>query len=119
MSLEAALAANTAALTELLTAIKALAYAEQKAVAIDPPATPVAPAPIIAPVAPIVQQLENLRDAAQPVSFDQVKAVTLKLAGAKGRDAALAVLKTFNAAKATELKPSQYSEFLAAAEAAL
>lgn len=47
-------------------------------------------------------------------SYDEVKAAVVKLTADKGRDAAVAVLGQFKVAKATELKPEQYAEFLEA-----
>lgn len=53
------------------------------------------------------------------VTYDDVKAAILKLSNVKGRDAVLALLKPFGAAKGPELKPEQFAEFVTQANAAI
>jgi len=54
------------------------------------------------------------------VDYDAVKAATLALVKAKGRDAAVKVLTAHGAAAgATELKPEQYGDYLAAVQEAM
>lgn len=53
------------------------------------------------------------------VTYDDVKVAILKLSNVKGRDAVLALLKPFGAAKGPELKPEQFAEFVAQANAAI
>lgn len=128
MSIETLLADNTAALRELIATIKAQAYAE-----VSQPAAPKAdhlpaaekpkpqaakPAPAPAPV--VEDTPEAHATPADPetlVTIDEVKAAVLKLAATKGREAAVAVLQSFGAAKAPELKPEQYGAVLDALNA--
>jgi hypothetical protein len=49
----------------------------------------------------------------------EINAAIIALAKARGRDAAVAVLAQFGAAKVPELKPTQYAAALAAAQGAL
>lgn len=54
------------------------------------------------------------------VDYDAVKTATLALVKAKGRDAAVKVLTAHGAAGgATELKPEQYADYLAAVQEAM
>lgn len=50
---------------------------------------------------------------------DDARKALMKVAAAKGKDAAAAVLKQFSAAKVTELAPQHWPEFIAACEGAL
>jgi hypothetical protein len=52
------------------------------------------------------------------VSVADLNAAIIGLAKSKGREAAVAVLTQFGAAKVPELKPSQYADVLAAVKAA-
>jgi hypothetical protein len=52
-------------------------------------------------------------------SYDQVKALILKLSKEKGGDAARAVLAAFGVTKGPELKAAQYAEVVTHCEAAL
>lgn len=57
-------------------------------------------------------------DTAEPeVTYDEVKKVTLNLIAKKGKPETLALLDQFGAASAVELKPGQYAEFVATANA--
>lgn len=119
MSIETLLADNTAAIRELIATIKAQAYAEASQPA-APKAPPVAAKPTPAP-APVVEDTPEAHatpaDPETLVTIDEVKAAVLKLAATKGREAAVAVLLSFGAAKAPELKPEQYGAALDALNA--
>lgn len=122
MSIETLLADNTAAIRELIATIKAQVYAE----ASQPATTKPAPAkaepkpkaePKSAPEPAVEDTPESHATPADPetlVTLDEIKAAVLKLAATKGRDAAVAVLQSFGAAKAPELKPEQYGDALTA-----
>jgi hypothetical protein len=69
------------------------------------------------PAANDAPQAQNANAASIP--YDDVKAAILKLSAAKGRDAAVAVLKQFGVAKGTELTPEQYPAALKAFTVAL
>lgn len=56
---------------------------------------------------------------AAPLDYKPVGEAILKLASAKGRNTAIALLAKFNAKTGKELKPEQYAECLAAIEAEL
>lgn len=122
MSIETLLADNTAAIRELIATIKAQTYAEVSQPATTKPATAKAePKPKAetkpAPEPVVVDTPEAHATPADPetlVSIDEVKVAVLKLAATKGRDAAVAVLQSFGAAKAPELKPEQYARVLEA-----
>lgn len=51
--------------------------------------------------------------APQPVTYDQVKPLILKLSAAKGREAAASALGKFGVAKGPDLQPGQYADFVA------
>ena len=51
--------------------------------------------------------------AAEPITYDQVKPLILKINVSKGRDAAMAALAEFGVAKGPDLKPEQYADFVA------
>lgn len=101
-------------------------YAKQKAVQAEPTTEPVAkPAPKAKAAAASAQAQEATAPAATTVAspsepeapqidVEQVKAAIMALAKAKGREAAVAVLSAFGAAKVPDLKPSQYAEVLEA-----
>lgn len=54
-----------------------------------------------------------------PELFEKVKVLTKDVSKSKGRDAAVELLSTFGAERATQLKPEQWPEFIEAAEAIL
>lgn len=56
--------------------------------------------------------------AASPAAYPDVVAAINKLALAKGRDAAIALLGDFGVTKGPELKPEQFAEFIEKATAA-
>jgi hypothetical protein len=111
-------------------------YARQKAIASEPkswpmpnpdapkaevkadpkPAAAAASAEAQAQTAPAATTAESR---SEPVVIGDVNAAIIALAKAKGRDAAVALLGTFGAAKAPELKPEQYADVVAAAKKAM
>jgi len=113
MSLEEALAANTAALianTAALTGQAATpAKATKKAAAAETPA-PAAQTPAAAPVA---------APAAPGPSFKEVADALVELVTKKDRATGVALLAEFGATKAPELKPTDYALFVAKAKAML
>lgn len=54
-----------------------------------------------------------------PDLFEKVKELTKDISKAKGREAAVELLGTFGAERATALKPDQWAEYVEAAEAVL
>lgn len=96
MSLELAIKENTEAvrlLAELMTKITS------GAVQVAAKTTEAAPA--------------QVKSEAATVTYEDVKKAILAFQQANGREATLATLKTFGAAKGTDLKPEQYAEALA------
>lgn len=57
--------------------------------------------------------------ATEPVTYDQVKPLILKINAAKGREAAAAALGKFGVSKGPDLKPEQYAPFVAHANEVL
>ena len=129
MTLEAALQENTGAIRALIAAL---------AQGIPTPSEPVAA--VVAPKAkkekPAVRVSDTevgstpatsapaatAEEAATPpqgATYDEVKAVIVKMSGAKGRDQVLAVLGQFGAARGPDLKPEQFADFIAQANAAM
>lgn len=115
MSLEAAIAENTAALkllTEAIHAGRAAAAAKQAAPAPAggaalPPKAAAEAAQREKPPAPPAAA------GAAAITYDQVKTAVNALAKAKGRDAVIAALAKFGLAKATDAKPEQWPDLLA------
>lgn len=77
-----------------------------------------APATTAAPAASSTDSEQPAADA-PAVTIADVNAAIIGLAKAKGRDAAVAVLKDFGVAKAPELKVDQYAAVVAAAKKAM
>lgn len=136
MTLEARLAENTAALTtmaELMAKFLQAGHFQPAAAAkVEAPKPEKAkaekPAASAAPTeAPSVQSGETAAGIAtattaspSELSFDaDLKPVILKLIASKGNAAAVDVLAKFGVAKATQLKPEQFADALAAFKAAL
>lgn len=73
------------------------------------------------PAAPAASSTDSEQPAADApaVTIADVNAAIIGLAKAKGRDAAVAVLKDFGVAKAPELKADQYAAVVAAAKKAM
>lgn len=57
--------------------------------------------------------------ATEPATYQDAAAAITKLSRAKGRDAAINVLQQFGASKLPEVKPEQFADIIAAAEAAI
>lgn len=74
-----------------------------------------APPPSTAPTA----DASSASDKAAPVTYDQVAAAVFAIVKAKGRDAAVAALKSLGVSKAPELKADQYPSALVQLEAVL
>lgn len=77
-----------------------------------------APATTAAPAASSTDSEQPAGDA-PAIAIADVNAAIIGLAKAKGRDAAVAVLKEFGVAKAPELKADQYAAVVAAAKKAM
>lgn len=123
MSLEEALRENTAAVRELIAVLKAVLkapaapveYKPTTAVAAEDNPTMPAVEPVADP-APTQPTAEAVADPAP--SYKDVAASVTKLAREKGRDAALAVLTKFGAAKLPDVKPDCFAAVIAACEEA-
>lgn len=126
MSIEQALAENTAAIRELIDAIRngipttaaqvAAVAAEAKAETPKVEKKAEAPKPDAeAESAATPEQKAEAADA-EPVTYEAVAAAITKLSRAKGRDAAVALLARFDARKLPEVDESRFGEVLAAAE---
>lgn len=129
MSLEQALAENTAAIRELIAALST-----------NPVAAP-APAPeetrkpetvAVADAEPEKKKPEAKKEtekektpepapenAPEQPTYQETAAAITKLSRAKGREAAVAVLQSFGAEKLPEVDPSQFSAVLAAVQEAM
>jgi hypothetical protein len=137
---------DSQSLTALATALTALGItapspapvaAKEPAAAPKPAATPAAAAgPATAPAAeaaapektaaassPAAASAEVDAQAStaatEPVTYDQVKPLILKINAAKGREAAAAALGKFGVTKGPDLKPEQYAPFVAHANEVL
>lgn len=134
MTLEARLAENTAALNTMAGllakflesghALPATATVTAKVEAPKSKAEKPAntqPAPATATPAPTASApAEPVAESRSELTFDaDLKPVILKLIAAKGNTAAVEVLAKFGVAKATQLKPEQFADALAAFKAAL
>lgn len=114
MSLEAAIAANTAALEKLTALFQATAIPAQ------PPKAPPAPTPKAEKPAALAPKAAT--PAAEPVKYEAVAAALTSFAKAKGRDAALALIGRFDhkdkpgekASNGQHLKPADYATVLKA-----
>ena len=124
-SAPATAAASKATKKTIEKADTAAKYAEQKAITTEPPVE-AAPSPEQKPEtltqmsgaeAEKALQGHATRPAEAPTYQGTADAVT-KLARAKGRDAAVAVLSKFGAAKLPEIKPADFRAVIAACEAA-
>lgn len=79
---------------------------EKKAESLPSRTTPPADAPAASP-------------AANAPTYQDAAAAITKLSRTKGRDAAVAILTEFGAAKLPDVKPEQFADVIAAAEAAM
>lgn len=101
-------AAAPAAAAGPATAPAAEAAAPEKTAAASSPAAASAAADVQASTA-----------ATEPVTYDQVKPLILKINADKGRNAAAAALSKFGVTKGPDLKPEQYAPFVAHANEVL
>lgn len=76
----------------------------------DPASTPESAAPTSDTGPSATTDASPSEPDAEEVTYDAVKALILKVSGAKGRDAAAAVLTELGVAKGPDLKPEQYAE---------
>lgn len=142
MSLEATIAENTAALRELISAIKAgvpTTAAQVAAVVEQAPQQPTETAEARAPeaarpttkakntpaaaTAPAPQPSTATdagasTDAAPALTYQDAATAVTNLAKAKGRDTAVAVLGKFGAAKLPDVKPEQFADVVKACKEA-
>ena len=128
MSLEQAIRENTEAVRELIAALgstnSVFAPAANEAVAQPAPAPKAAPAkakPAPAPKAeePVVPAPAPAPAAEPAIPYTDVATAVTDLAKAKGRQAAVDLLASFDVARATELKAEQYASVIAAAKVAM
>ena len=123
MSLEKVIEENTAAVKELTVALQQFAAGGTGAAA---PAAPVAKAETPKTAAkketPKAEaKAEEKSDEAAGIPYDDVKAKTLELVKAKGRDVVVETLAKFGKGvkSAQDLKPEQYADYIAAVDAVL
>lgn len=120
MSLEAAIAENTAAVNKLIALMEKGGALPASAPAATPAAEPTEAAPAPAAEAKKPGRPKKEEPKAPAVSFDEVKAALLKVKGEKGAGAAKAIIATVGKADAmADMKPDTYAAVLAACEAAL
>ena len=113
MSLEAAIAENTAALREVVALITRLGAMPGPDV-VTPAAVPANAKPAAKPPAPTPAAEAEIASAPE-ATYDDVKRAIIEVSKAKGRDAAVALLAEFGATKAPDLKPEQYAALRARA----
>lgn len=135
MSLEATIQENTAALRDLIAVLAngatptaaqvAAVVTEAKAEKVEKSAkktqaaaTQESPTPTASDNSASSLSATQEPDAAAPTYQDAAGAIT-KLSRTKGRDAAVALLTKFGAAKLPDVKPEQFAEVIQAATAAM
>ena len=119
MSLEAAIQENTSAIRALIaTMTKGLpTTGEPSSAVVAPPKTKKEKPPVTVDNA---EATAPAADSPAPgATYDEVKNAIVKLSGQKGRDQVVALLSQFDAAKGPDLKPEQFADFLAQANAAM
>ena len=119
MSLEATIAENTAALRELIAALSKgvpTTVAQVEAVVTEAKAEKTKPAAKVEKTEPA--KAETFPDG-EGVTYQDAAAVITKLSRIKGRDAAVALLAKFGAAKLPDVKPEQFADVIDAANAEL
>ena len=112
MSLETAIAENTAAIRELIAKLSAGPAIPQAAS--SPADTKVADAPKAEKAAKAPEAVEE-----KPISYDTVKQLITNLVAAKGKEIAVKTLASLGVSKGPELKPEQYKDAVAALTKAL
>jgi hypothetical protein len=118
MSIELALADNTAALRELaalLARVSVPAAAEAPPAPKSRSAAPTAPTSPTAEVEPAAAPATTV--AASEPTYDDIKRAIIAVSAKKGRDAAVALLAEFGAAKGPDLQgtPEKFGPFVARA----
>lgn len=108
MSLEDAIRENTAAVRELLAAMRGNTSADTAPPKPAKPAAPKAAAPAPAPAA------EAAAEVTMPMCQDLIRQLA-----AKNREQAVELLASFNAKKATDVKPADLAKFYADMKTAL
>lgn len=117
MSLEDAVKENTLAINELIKALKSTGKPSKKDAETVKPVEEVkmfAGKPVVAPTEEIKKFVESMPD----VSYEHVKHATIDLAK-KDQDVCIAVLNSFGAKTARDLKPEQYAAYVDATRAKL
>lgn len=128
MSLEQALAANTAALIDHAAVMRQYLTSVNSDAAAPAVSEPKKSAKVSKPtvvedtpeVAPEVVEEPELKPAAtaEQIPYEVVAKAITSLGASKGREAAVALLGKFSLKKLTEATPDQYADILAAAQAA-
>lgn len=121
MSLELAINENTAAvkaLAELMLkltsgAVQVTAQTIEAAKSATPKAEAKAEAKAVKVEAKTEAAPAQVKEEAAAVTYDDVKKAILAYQTANGREATIAALKSFGAAKGTDLKPEQFADALA------
>jgi len=123
MSLETAIQENTAAIQNLIALLSQSGSIAQAPVAHSNSASDTEegrtekPTPAVAAKKP-ASKVSTSADEAVSVTYQDAAKAIQDLAKAKGRDAAIAVLATFNASKLPEVKESDFAAVVKACEAA-
>lgn len=106
MSLEQHIAANTAAIRDLITAMENQTAIKQKPepVAVKPEAVKQKPEPE-----------ELTTEVAGIATYEDVKKAIQKVAGVKSRDELIALLAKFGATRGPDIHPTQFAQFVLAA----
>ncbi len=114
MSLEQALADNTAAIRELIAAMKAKPAAQDEAATETAPNEPQAPATDTTPKSgKASSEPEKEKPAESPsVTYDEVRKLITDIAR-QSKDKAVATLQRFGVQNGKQLKEDQYAEFIA------
>lgn len=122
MSLEEALAANTAALLKLHELFSAQAEVAPSNPASSSPTSPQIlaseDAAVLEQPAPHTEPEDVIQEDIQEVTKDEVAAAITRLANGKGRDVAVQVLSLFGIKKVSEANPSDYAAILTACQGA-
>ena len=115
MSLEVAIKENTEALNKLIAIMGAQPQPERK-IRAEKPAMVETPAQKTEETA-APETVQPARET--PVNLEQIQAAVTKLAAGKGRDAAVALLKQYQATRASDLDFKYYDAFVQAVNATL
>lgn len=118
------------ALSSAAAAAQTGAYAEQKAIHAEPKDAPAKESTKVEKPAAAAQSAKAPAATAQAATtaespsdkaptYDDASKAVLKLSGAKGRDAAVALLQKFGAANLKGVKPEQFADVIAAVDEAM